>query len=121
MLNERVDGMDVLAVHDAAKKAIAYVRKQGKPYLLEAVTYRFRGHSMGDPERYRTQAEVRKWQDTDPIGMYRNALMKRKISKATLDELETRAREEVVKAVEFAEASPEPGLEELFTDVYVDA
>lgn len=122
MQNSRVDGMDVLAVYEAARKAIEYVRTEGKPYLLEATTYRFRGHSMGDPERYRTQEEVRQWQDNDPIGIFRAALLKKKgFSAAALDALEQRAAQDVHKAVEFAEASPEPGLDELFMDVYVEA
>lgn len=121
MKNSRVDGMDVLAVYEAAKEAIDYVRRESKPYLLEAVTYRFRGHSMGDPERYRTQEEVKKWQDNDPIGIFRAALLKKKnISAAELDEIEARAEADTQKAVEFAEASPEPGMEELFRDVYVE-
>lgn len=121
MKNERVDGMDLLAVYEASKKAIDYVRTEGKPYLLEIMTYRFRGHSMGDPERYRTQEEVRKWQDNDPIGIFRNSLLKKKnITAAELDEIEKRAEEETQKAVEFAEASPEPGMEELFKDVFVE-
>ena len=120
MTHERVDGMDVLAVHAASKKAIERVRTQGKPHLMEMMTYRFRGHSMGDPERYRSQAEVKKWQDNDPIGIYRAALLKKKVSAAELDELEARAATEIREAVEFAEASPEPGMDELFRDVYVE-
>jgi len=120
MKNERVDGMDVLAVYEASKKAIDYVRTEGKPYLLEIMTYRFRGHSMGDPERYRTQEEVKKWQDNDPIGIFRAALLKKKVTEAELDEIEKRAEEETQKSVEFAEASPEPGMEELFKDVFVE-
>ncbi|MEZ0396634.1 MAG: pyruvate dehydrogenase (acetyl-transferring) E1 component subunit alpha [Anaerolineales bacterium] len=121
MKNGRVDGMDVLAVYAAAREAIDYVRRESKPYLLEAVTYRFRGHSMGDPERYRTQEEVKKWQDNDPIGIFRAALLKKKnITAAELDEIEARAEADTQKAVEFAEASPEPGMEELFRDVYVE-
>lgn len=121
MKNERVDGMDVLAVYQAAKQAIEYVRSESKPYLLEAITYRFRGHSMGDPERYRTQDEVKRWQDNDPIGIFRTALLKKKnITAAELDEIEARAEADTQKAVEFAEASPEPGPDELFRDVYVE-
>lgn len=121
MVGQRVDGMDVLQVYEAASKAIQSVRTSSVPMLLEIMTYRFRGHSMGDPERYRTQAEVKKWQDNDPIGIYRAALIKKKISVSELDALENKAEEDTMKAVEFAEASPEPGLEELFTDVYVEA
>jgi pyruvate dehydrogenase E1 component alpha subunit len=120
MVGERADGMDVLQVYEAASKAIETVRSSSTPMLLEIMTYRFRGHSMGDPERYRTQAEVKKWQDNDPIGIYRSALLKKKISAAELDALESKAEEETRQAVEFAEASPEPALEELFTDVYVE-
>jgi pyruvate dehydrogenase E1 component alpha subunit len=120
MAHARVDGMDVLAVHAAAGKAIEAVRSSSTPMLLEIMTYRFRGHSMGDPERYRTQAEVKKWQDNDPIGIFRLTLLKKKIAAAELNGIENRAEEETQKAVEFAEASPEPGMEELFTDVYVE-
>jgi pyruvate dehydrogenase E1 component alpha subunit len=112
--------MDVLAVYQAAMKAIEKVRTTSEPYLLEAVTYRFRGHSMGDPERYRTQEEVKKWQDTDPIGIFRAALLKKKISNSELEKIEKRTEEDTQKAVEFAEASPEPGMEELFKDVFVE-
>jgi len=121
MGNERVDGMDVLAVYEAAKQAIEHVRTKGEPYLLEIVTYRFRGHSMGDPERYRSQEEVKKWQDNDPIGIFRKQLVARKAATLrALDEIDARVEEEVRKAVEFAEASPEPGMEELFKDIYVE-
>jgi pyruvate dehydrogenase E1 component alpha subunit len=121
MKNGQVDGMDVMKVHEAAKDAIDYVRKNSQPYLLEADTYRFRGHSMGDPERYRKAEEVRKWQENDPIGIFRKQLLDKKTATAkALDELEARAEEEVNKAVEFAEASPEPALEDLFKDIYAD-
>ena len=121
MKNSRVDGMDVMKVYDAAKEAIEYVRKNSEPYLLEAVTYRYRGHSMGDPERYRKPEEVKKWEESDPIGIFRKQLLEKKTATAkALDEIETSVDEEVAKAVEFAEASPEPALEDLFADVYVD-
>lgn len=120
MANERVDGMDVLSMYNASKKAIERVRTEGKPFLLEAVTYRFRGHSMGDPERYRSQEEVKKWQDIDPIGIFHAYLLKNKIaSPEELEDIETRAGVETLQAVEFAESSPEPGMDELFADVYV--
>lgn len=119
--NESVDGMDVLKVYEASQKALEQVRAGNGPYLLEIFTYRFRGHSMGDPERYRTQDEVKKWQDNDPIGRYRNDLMEHKIASGrALDEIDAQVEEEVQKAVEFAETSPEPALEELFTDVYAE-
>jgi pyruvate dehydrogenase E1 component alpha subunit len=121
MKNDRVDGMDVMKVREAAEKAIKYIRETGNPYLLEVVTYRFRGHSMGDPERYREQAEVKKWQENDPIGIFHAYLLKKKIAtEAELDSLDSKAQAETDKAVEFAEASPEPGMDQLFADIYAD-
>ena len=121
MGNERVDGMDVMQVYEASKNAIEKVRKSGEPYFMEVVTYRYRGHSMGDPERYRTQDEVKEWHEKDPIGIFRKYLIDKKVATAkALDEIETRVEEEVNKAVEFAESSPEPAMEELFTNVYTD-
>ena len=120
MTGERIDGMDVLTVYEASHKAIELVRSSSTPMLLEIMTYRFRGHSMGDPERYRTQAEVKKWEENDPIGIYRNALLKKKINASELDSLENKAEEDTRLAVEFAEASPEPTMEDLFRDVYAD-
>lgn len=121
MKSAEVDGMDVMKVYEAAQKAIQYVRETSEPFLLEAVTYRFRGHSMGDPERYRAQDEVKKWQANDPIGIFRAYLLKEgAATEPELDALDDKAQAETNKAVEFAEASPEPGLEELFKDVYVE-
>src|SRR5271157_445211 len=119
--HSRVDGMDVMAVYEASRAAIEKVRCGEGPYLLEMMTYRFRGHSMGDPERYRNQEEVKKHEEQDPIGVFRAYLTRNKIaSQKALDEITARAEADVQKAVEFAEASPEPGLETLFDDVYVE-
>jgi pyruvate dehydrogenase E1 component alpha subunit len=119
MKNSQVDGMDVTKVYAAAQEAIKYVRENSQPYFLEVDTYRFRGHSMGDPERYRKQDEVKKWQENDPIGIFRAYLIKEKIAtEAALDKIDAKADDETTKAVEFAEASPEPGMEELFKDIY---
>jgi pyruvate dehydrogenase E1 component alpha subunit len=121
MKNSRVEGMDVMTVHEAAKEAIAYVRRESQPYLLEVITYRYRGLSMGDPERYRKAEEVKKWQESDPIGIFRKHLIEKKTATAKmLDEIDTQVDEEVNKAVEFAETSPEPSMDELFKDVYVE-
>ncbi len=121
MKSSQVDGMDVMKVYEAAKEAIEFVRKNSQPYFLEIDTYRFRGHSMGDPERYRKAEEVKKWQENDPIGIFNKYLLDKKIAtRKALDELEARADEEVTKAVEFAETSPEPAMEELFKDIYAD-
>ena len=121
MPSDKVDGMDVMKVYDAAHKAIEAVRSGKGPSLLEVATYRFRGHSMGDPERYRKQEEVKKWEESDPIGIFRKYLTENKITNdKSLDEIEAQVLVEVDKAVEFAEASPEPTMEELYKDVYSD-
>ncbi|HSO12490.1 MAG TPA: pyruvate dehydrogenase (acetyl-transferring) E1 component subunit alpha [Anaerolineales bacterium] len=121
MKNAEVNGMEVMQVYEASKEAMDYVRKEGQPYFLEVDTYRFRGHSMGDPERYRKAEEVKKWQENDPIGIFNKYLLDKKVAtRKVLDEIEARAEEEVVKAVDFAETSPEPALEELFTDIYTE-
>ena len=118
MANARVDGMNVMSVYDASKKAIEYVRSNSEPYLLEVVTYRFRGHSMGDPERYRKQEEVKKWEESDPIGIFRKHLENNQVNSNILDQIELNVEQEVIDAVQFAETSPEPDLEQLFTHVY---
>ncbi len=121
MKNGEVNGMDVMKVYEAAKEAIDFVRKEGQPYFLEVDTYRFRGHSMGDPERYRKAEEVKKWQENDPIGIFNKYLLDHKIaSRKALDEIETRVEDEVNKAVAFAETSPEPAMEDLFADIYAE-
>jgi pyruvate dehydrogenase E1 component alpha subunit len=119
--NERVDGMNVLTVKEVAAKAIEHIRAGNGPYFLEIITYRYRGHSMGDPERYRESDEVKKWQENDPIGIYRAHLIKEKIAtEKDMDSIDDQVVEEVRAAVQFAEESPEPALEELFADIYVD-
>jgi pyruvate dehydrogenase E1 component alpha subunit len=120
MPSARVDGMDVLKVRQATEEALARVRKEG-PFFLEAITYRFRGHSMGDPERYRPSEEVRKWREEDPIGVLHKQLLATKAAKqATLDALEVEVEQEIREAVRYAEESREPGPEELFAYVYAD-
>src|SRR6185503_2900129 len=121
MKNGKVNGMDVILVNEAAQAAMDYVRKESQPYFLEVDTYRFRGHSMGDPERYRKAEEVKQWQENDPIGIFNKYLLEKKVAtRKALDEIEARVEEEVNKAVEFAETSPEPAAEELFTDIYAE-
>ena len=121
MKSERVDGMDVLAVRAASERIIEEIRNGSGPQLLEIMTYRFRGHSMGDPERYRKADEVHKWQEEDPIGIYRKQLVAKGIaSDADLDTQDEEALAEVQDAIQFAETSPEPGPEELFQHIYVE-
>jgi pyruvate dehydrogenase E1 component alpha subunit len=116
---EAVDGMDVLAVRDAAQKAAEHARKEG-PYILEMNTYRYRGHSMSDPAKYRTREEVQKMRETrDPIEHVRELLtMGGMAEEEELKEVDKRIRKRVNDAADFAQASPEPALEELWTDVY---
>lgn len=115
------DGMNVMSVYEASKQAIEKVRAGNGPFLLDVATYRFRGHSMGDPERYRKQEEVKKWEEQDPIGNYHAYLIdQEKIDAKTLDEIDESASADIQKAVAFAEASPEPALESLFDDVYAE-
>jgi len=120
--NSRIDGMDVMEVRNAAQKAIETVRSNRTPYFLEIETYRFRGHSMGDPERYRTSDEVKCWQDEeDPIGIYHKYLLDNKIiSSEEMDELGKASEQEVQAAVQFAESSPEPLAEDLYKNLYVE-
>jgi pyruvate dehydrogenase E1 component alpha subunit len=120
MAHARVDGMDVIAVREKTLEMLETIRSGGGPMFLEVMTYRFRGHSMGDPERYRKQEEVHKWQENDPIGIYRRQLIEQKIAtEEELNEQDNQAYESVEAAVQFAENSPEPAPEELYTDIYV--
>ena len=117
---ETVDGMDVLAVKAAGEKAVAHCRAGDGPYILEVMTYRYRGHSMSDPAKYRTREEVQKMRDErDAIEHVRDLLLQGK--HATEDDL--KAIDKEIKAVvndaaEFSKESPEPALEELWTDIY---
>jgi pyruvate dehydrogenase E1 component alpha subunit len=121
MKSDRVDGMDIIEVRETATRMIEEVRAGGGPQLLEIMTYRFRGHSMGDPERYRQQAEVRKWEEEDPIGIYRKYLVNHNIAdEEELNQQDKLAEKEVLEAVDFAESSPEPGPEELFRHIYYE-
>ncbi len=119
--NSRIDGMDVLKVREAGRAALEQIRSGDGPYFLEIITYRFRGHSMGDPERYRQTDEVKKWQENDPIGIYRRYLIDQEISTAEeLDQIDVTVEAEVVEATEFAESSPEPAPEDLFKHIYYE-
>jgi len=120
---EMVDGMNVLAVKQAGEKAVAHCRSGKGPYILEIKTYRYRGHSMSDPAKYRTREEVQKMrEERDPIEQVRALLLSGK--HATEDDLKAIDKEikDVVNAsAEFARNSPEPDLDELWTDIYADA
>lgn len=113
------DGMDVIKVREAVSNALETVRSGKGPYFLEILTYRYQGHSMGDPQRYRQKEEVTQWEKTDPIGIYNHYLTAEKIAtKDDLAKIEREVAEEVQEAVEFAEKSPEPSVDTLFDFVY---
>ena len=117
--NRRVDGMNVLEVRKNAGEVIDKIRSGEGPFFLEIITYRYRGHSMGDPERYRQADEIKRWQENDPIGILRNVLIGEKIvTEAELDAIDARVEDEVHAAVQFAESSPDPEPEALFENVY---
>jgi len=119
MANEFVDGMDVMAVRDATLRAIARARKDGSPTLLEIRAYRFMGHSMSDPGNYRTRDEIKKYQERDPIVLFKDSLKESKVlGDKDFEKIEAEAMAAVEAAVKFAEESPFPQESELFTDVY---
>jgi pyruvate dehydrogenase E1 component alpha subunit len=120
MPSDCADGMDLLAVRAATEKAIAHARSGQGPYLLEVITYRYRGHSMGDQRPYRTQDEIKKWQASDPIGKFQKVLLAAKVKQSEIDAIDKESAKIVDEAVQFAEESPAPGLEELWTDIYVE-
>ncbi len=120
--NSCVDGMDLMQVREAALDIYEKVRSGGGPYFLEAMTYRYRGHSMGDPERYRKAEEIHKWQENDPIGIFRKYIIDNQIaSEEEMNKADDRAVHEVEEAVQFGESSPEPSHESLYEDIYADA
>ncbi|HDY96598.1 MULTISPECIES: pyruvate dehydrogenase (acetyl-transferring) E1 component subunit alpha [Sulfitobacter] len=117
---EAVDGMDVLAVKEAGERAVKHCRSGDGPYILEIKTYRYRGHSMSDPAKYRTREEVQKMRDErDPIEQVRNILLEHKhASEDDLKAIDKEIKEIVNASAEFAKESPEPAAEELWTDIY---
>jgi pyruvate dehydrogenase E1 component alpha subunit len=119
----QVDGMNVLEVRDAAKKAIKHARDGKGPMILEMKTYRYRGHSMSDPAKYRTRDEVTKTRsERDPIDMVKNRLIEEGwATDDTLKSIDKEIKLVVADAAEFAQTSPEPDASELYTDVLLDA
>jgi pyruvate dehydrogenase E1 component alpha subunit len=121
---ERVDGMDVLAVRDAVGRAVARTRQQKTPALIEADTYRYRGHSMRDPAGavYRTKEEVEREKLRDPIVLFRDKIIGAGLlSEADIRAVEKDVNDRVDEAVAYADASPEPPGDWLFTDIYKEA
>ena len=113
MHSERVDGNDVLAVRNAMRNAAKIAREQHEPSLIEAISYRFRGHSVVDPDRYRDQEEVRKGREQDPITAFASRLMAAGLlDEQEAHEIDERVQQEVDAAVKFADESPNPSVEE---------
>lgn len=120
MPSEAVDGMDPVAVHEAVSRAAEHIRAGKGPYFLEMRTYRYKGHSVSDPAKYRTKEEVKSYKDRDPIKVLEVKLVKEKIaSEEELGEIQSRVKKEVEEAVKFAEASDFPDPSELYTDNYL--
>jgi pyruvate dehydrogenase E1 component alpha subunit len=116
----KCDGMDVLDVHDVVTNALKCAREERRPQLVEAVTYRFRGHSMADPEEYRSKDEVEEWRGRDPIQAFGKRLVDEGvITQDQFEELDEKAIERVDEATQFADQSPFPDLDSLYDDVYV--
>src|SRR4028119_981348 len=118
--NEKVDGMDLEAVLEAAHRTTEQVRETGKPYVVEAVTYRTAPHGAADFfEKYRTKDEVKKWRERDPLGLLEHKLLEREIlDEDALEEIRAEMKETMDEATNFADESEEPSIDELYTDVY---
>ena len=122
MEGKRVNGMDILDVYAATSDALSAIRSGQGPQFLEVTTYRYEGHSMGDPLRYRTKEEVEKWREDDPIGILERYLTQEfSIGQEELEAIDAAVNEEIEDAVQFADESPQPALETLFDNIYVEA
>ncbi len=119
---KEVDGMDVVAVREEAREAVEHAREGGGPFVLEMKTYRYRGHSMSDPAKYRTRDEVDSIRSKqDPIENCRRRLLEAGVAEEDLKDIDKSIKERVKKAADFALESPEPEASELYTDVLAEA
>ena len=116
----QVDGNEVLAVYRATRDAVAHARQGLGPSLLIAYTYRIEGHFVGDPLTYRAKEEVEHWRKLDPIPRFRAVLEKEGMTSDSLHEIEMKAQQAILRAVDFAMSSPEPDLAEIMSDVYAE-
>jgi pyruvate dehydrogenase E1 component alpha subunit len=122
MPGEMIDGMDVIGVYQTIRDAAEHVRRGEGPYFFEACTYRYRGHSMGDPERYRTADEVDFWKEMDPIQRLAEHLVTGGlVDQAQLEEIQRQVDKEVAEAVQFAENSPAPSESTLYDHIFVES
>jgi len=116
-----VDGNDVLAVYEAVKAATARARAGEGPTLINAITYRWEGHVIGDAQPYRSREEVEEWKKKDPIARFERELMGRGVlTEAQARQIEDKARLDIADAVEYARTAPDPALESLYDGVYVE-
>lgn len=121
MPSERINGMSVFNVHEDLSRVVDYVRAGNGPYFVEAATYRYRGHSMSDPAKYRTKEELNEYKDQDPIVHLKDFLVNNAVfGLDEFDEIEAKVKAEIDDAVDFAEKSPYPDPAELYNDVYVE-
>lgn len=117
----KVDGMDVLAVYETVSQAVQRAREGGGPTYIEAITYRFRGHSISDPGTYRSEQEKKIWQERDPIPNFAERLMAEgHAGREQLERIDAEEKALIEEAIRFADESPEPDPEELWTDVYAE-
>ena len=115
----QIDGMDLVAVREATTEALARIRSGGGPVFIEAMTYRYRGHSIADPSSYRDQAEVETWRARDPLNRFESfGLEEGLITQAEIAQIEQDVGERVQEAISFADQSPEPDLDSLYDKVY---
>ncbi len=122
MASARVDGQDILAVREATKKALEHCRSGNGPFLLESLTYRYRGHSMADPETYRSKDEVEQFRKNDPIVLFRDKLLADGVAKQEeFDQIDADVNKEIEAAVQFAEESPAPDPSTLEDFIYADS
>ena len=118
---DQVDGMTAETVHEAVARAVKRAREKGGPTLLEIKTYRYKGHSISDPQKYRTKEELEEYKAKDPIGILLNRIKENKIaSDEEIAQINQRVEEAVAESVKFAEESPWPAEDEVLKDVYVD-
>ena len=117
---EKVDGMNIFKVIDAADRAGKYVREGNGPYIIEVQTYRYRGHSMSDPAKYRTKEELDNYKETDPIEIVKKEMIEKKFaSEKEIEKINKDTLEEIKNAADFALKSNYPNDSELYTDVYI--
>jgi len=118
---DNADGMNIEAVHEAISRAVKRAREGDGPTLLELKTYRYKGHSISDPQKYRTKEEVEEYKSKDPIAMIRSIILENKFAtEEELDAIDKNVNEKVEESVQFAEESPYPDISELTKDIYVD-